>query len=155
MPARPALLAALLGLGLLPACASIPNNQGYIADAELVAGVQPGVDNRQSVQKALGRPTLSGQWSDDVWYYVSRNTGQFAARRPRPKSQEILIVRFAADGSVAAVERRGLEKVANISPESDKTPTLGREEGLLGEIFGNIGAVGAIPGAGGGAGGPE
>lgn len=126
----------------------IQNNQGYIADEELANSVQPGVDNKESVEKALGRPTLASKWDDNVWYYISRNTRQLAFARPVPSTQRILIVRFSPDGSVAAVERRGLEQVADISPNSDKTPTLGRESTLLEDLFGNIGTVGAAPGAG-------
>ena len=37
--------------------------------------------------------------------------------------------------------------MSRISPEGDKTPTLGRERSFFEDIFGNIGAVGA-PGAG-------
>lgn len=125
------------------------NNQGYIADEELVSSVQPGVDNKESVEKALGRPTMAAQWDDNVWYYMSRNTKQLAFARPVPKDQRILIVRFGADGTVTAVEKHGMEKVADISPDPDKTPTLGREASLLEDLFGNLGTVGAAPGAGG------
>ncbi len=41
----------------------------------------------------------------------------------------------------------GLELVSKISPNGDKTPTLGRHRSFFEDIFGNIGAVGA-PGAG-------
>lgn len=143
--------AALLALAVA-GCARIPNTMGYIVDEELLAGVQPGVDNRDSVAKALGRPTMVTQWDDKVWYYISRNTGQRAFLRPRPTSQSILIVRFDDRGTVASVERRGLEKVADISPDSDRTPTLGRERSLLEDIFGNIGSFGGVPA--GGPGGP-
>lgn len=142
------LAAALLGTA---ACAErqIQNNQGYIADEELANSVQPGVDNKESVEKALGRPTLASKWDSNVWYYISRNTRQLAFARPVPASQRIMIVRFAPDGTVAAVERRGLEQVTDLSPNKDKTPTLGREATLLEDLFGNIGTVGAAPGAGG------
>jgi hypothetical protein len=73
---------------------------------------------------------------------------QLAFARPVPKDQRVLIVRFAPDGNVTAVERRGLEQVADISP-TDKTPTLGRETGLIEDLFGNIGQVGSVPGGGG------
>jgi hypothetical protein len=49
---------------------------------------------------------------------------------------------------VAGVDRRGLEQVADLTPNSDKTPTLGREATLLEDLFGNIGTVGAAPGGG-------
>lgn len=145
-------LAALAFSGCA-ATRTIQNNQGYIADEELVASVQPGVDNRESVQRALGRPTMASQWGDPNWYYISRTTRQVAFARPRPKDQRIIIVRFAPDGTVASVERRGMEKVAGIEPHRDKTPTLGRETGILEDLFGNIGQVGSLP-SGGGAGGP-
>ncbi len=150
---RPALLlAAAAALALAPGCARTPNMQGYVVDEELVAGVQPGVDNRQSVQRALGRPTMMSQWNDRRWYYVSRQTGQRAFLRPVPTAQSILIVTFDEAGNVESVERRGLEKVADISPNRDRTPTLGREAGILEDLFGNIGQVGT--GAPVGAGGP-
>lgn len=144
------ILIPLLLLGAA-GCTRFQNNQGYIADEELVTSVQPGVDNKQSVERALGRPTMSGQFDDTVWYYVSRNTNQLAFARPVPKNQSVLIVRFGPDGNVTAVERRGMELVANISPDSDKTPTLGRETGIIEDLFGNIGQVGSVPGGGGGA----
>ncbi len=152
MPVSPYIsLPLLLALGLAgSACSRIPNNQGYVADEQLLSSVQPGVDTKESVQKALGRPTTMGQWDENVWYYVSRNTAQLAFRRPVPTVQNILIVKFAADGTVSEVSRRGLEQVATISPEKDKTPTLGRETGIIEDLFGNIGQVGGIPGGSGG-----
>jgi outer membrane protein assembly factor BamE (lipoprotein component of BamABCDE complex) len=130
-------------------CTRIRDTQGYLADEELLGSVQPGVDNRDSVNRALGRPTFLGQWNDNAWYYVSRNTRQFAFLKSRPAEQNILIVRFRADGTVDSVERRGLEQVADIAPDRDRTPTLGRETSILEDLFGNIGTVGAAPGAGG------
>lgn len=150
---QPLILLPLLALAA-SGCANkqMQNNQGYIADEELANSVQPGVDTKESVARALGRPTLESQWDPNVWYYVSRNTRQLAFARPVPQTQRVIIVRFAPDGSVASVDRRGLEQVANISPNSDKTPTLGKEATVLEDLFGNIGSVGA---GGGGGGGPQ
>src|SRR3546814_12089781 len=62
---------------------------------------------------------------------------------PKPVSQTVLHVRFDAAGNVVAVDRMGLEQVAQTSPSGDKTPTLGRHRSLFDELFGHIGAVGA------------
>lgn len=140
------LLAAALMLAA--GCTRVVETQGYLVDQELLQSVQPGVDNKESVAKALGRPTLTGQWSDNDWFYVSRTTKQYAFLRSEASSQNVLIVRFGPDGTVTAVERRGLDKVADIVPDEDKTPTLGREASLLEDLFGNIGTVGAVPGGG-------
>ena len=61
---------------------------------------------------------------------------------PHPSEQIVLHVRFDDAGNVQSVNRTGLELVSNISPSSDKTPTLGSHRSLFQELFGNIGAVG-------------
>ena len=145
-------LARLIALGVLVAvattgCSQLKGRQGYVVDPLLTSAITPGVDNRESVEKTLGRPTFVGQFSDNEYYYVSRETRQLAFAKPRPIDQQVLRVRFDTAGNVVAVDRTGLELVSRISPEGDKTPTLGRERSFFEDIFGNIGAVGA-PGAG-------
>ncbi len=128
-------------------CTQLKGRQGYVVDPVLTDAITVGVDNRESVEKTLGRPTFIGQFSDNEYYYLSRETRQLAFARPRPVEQQVLRIRFDAAGNVAAVDRTGLELVSKISPEGDKTKTLGRERSFFEDIFGNIGAVGA-PGAG-------
>ena len=137
----------LVGLTVLAlassGCSRIRQSQGYLIDETLLTSIQPGVDNRDSVAKTLGRPTFSAQFDAGEWYYVSRNTGQYAFANPKVLEQSILIISFDKAGNVAKVERRGMEQVARISPEKDKTITLGRDTGFLEELFGNLGSVGA------------
>ena len=124
-------------------CTKIKDHQGYIAEETLIAAIQPGVDNRESVEGTLGRPTFIGQFNQNDWYYVSRNTKNLAFNMPRPDAQIVLRVRFDEAGNVVSVDRKGMEQVASIDPSGAKTPTLGRRRGFLEELFGNIGAVGA------------
>lgn len=140
-----ALAAALLTGG----CASMRDHQGYIVDETLVAAVQPGVDNRESVTGTLGRPTFVGQFDQRDWYYVSRDTRQFAFNSPKPAAQTVLHIRFDEAGNVERVERTGMELVSNVNPSGEETPTLGRRRSLLEELFGNIGSLGQ-PGRSGG-----
>ena len=148
--ARIALAAGALALlPLAGGCARVRTHQGYIVDNLLVDSIQPGVDNKESVERTLGRPSFAGQFTPNEWYYVARDSRQLAFSKPKAVEQTVLRVRFDQAGNVVAVDKTGLELVAKINPEGDKTPTLGRERGLFEEIFGNIGAVGAA-GAGGG-----
>jgi outer membrane protein assembly factor BamE (lipoprotein component of BamABCDE complex) len=142
-------LAAALVLG---SCSKTKASQGYIVDETLLTSIQPGVDNRDSVAKTLGRPTFAAQFDAGEWYYVSRNTSQYAFLKPKLTNQSILVISFDGDGNVSKVERRGMEQVAAISPNPDKTPVLGREQGFFDDIFGNIGQVGSLPGGGAGGG---
>ena len=146
--------AAMLGAGLLVAgCSSIVGHKGYLADEVLLRSVQPGLDNRTSVQAALGQPSFTSQFGDPVWYYISSTTQQRPFTTPKISEHTVLAVRFDGAGNVVAAERTGLEQVARISPEDDETPTLGRERGFLQDLFGNIGQVGAAGVGGQGAGG--
>jgi outer membrane protein assembly factor BamE (lipoprotein component of BamABCDE complex) len=139
-----AILGAAMAASLLGGCTRITNHQGHILDDTLVAAIQPGVDNRESVLGTIGRPSFTGQFDgvDRDWYYVSRFTRQLAFQTPRPTRQTVLRVRFDASGNVERVDRTGLELAANVRPSREETPTLGSERSLLEELFGNIGAVG-------------
>ena len=141
-------VALALALAAAAACTPIRDHQGYVIDDPLVAQIQPGVDNRDSVAASLGRPTFVGQFDQRDWYYVSRNTRQLAFNLPRPEEQSIVHVRFDAAGNVERVNRTGLEYVVNIDPSDEKTPTLGRSRSLFEELFGNIGALGTAGQAG-------
>ena len=146
--------ALAMGLAMLAGgCASIKDHRGYMVDQALVDSVQPGVDNRLSVERALGRPTFVSQFGEPAWYYVSMDTKQSPFGRPRTEQQTVLRVRFDAAGNVAGVEKRGMEKIVRLSPDGHKTPTLGKDRSFLEDLFGNIGSVGA-PGMGGGEAGP-
>ena len=139
---RAALTLAFGALMLAAGCAPIRDHQGYLLDDALATAIQPGVDNRESVQSTLGRPTFIGQFDPRDWYYVSRATRQMAFTMPRPSEQTVLHVRFDEAGNVERVERTGMELVSRISPSNEETPTLGRNRSLFDELFGNIGAVG-------------
>jgi outer membrane protein assembly factor BamE (lipoprotein component of BamABCDE complex) len=137
-----ALLCLAFGATLSSGCTRIADHQGILLDEQLVAAVQPGVDTRDSVVGTLGRPSFVGQFDQHDWYYVSRTTRQLAFYMPRPTEQTVLHIRFDDAGNVQSVNRTGLELVSNITPSSDKTPTLGNHRSLFQELFGNIGAVG-------------
>ena len=145
--------AALLGaLALVSGCTSVVDHRGYIADPVLLQSVHPGIDNRQSVEGTLGRPTFTSQFGEPVWYYVSSITRQKPFASPRISNHTVLAVRFDQAGNVISAERSGLEQVARINPENDETPTLGRDRSFFEDLFGNIGQVGTGAGAAGGGG---
>src|SRR5690606_25139276 len=55
--------------GLAAGCSSIQDHRGYIADQTLVGAIQPGIDNKTSVEGTLGRPTFKSQFGEETWYY--------------------------------------------------------------------------------------
>lgn len=126
------------------ACSRVRSHQGYVLDQQLVEAIQPGIDNRDSVEKTLGRPTFVGQFNSNDWFYIQRESKQLAFASPKPVKQTVLRVRFDTTGNVAAVDKAGVERVAKVNLEGDKTPTLGKDRSFFEELFGNIGAVGSV-----------
>jgi outer membrane protein assembly factor BamE (lipoprotein component of BamABCDE complex) len=142
--------AIALSAALLAGCGGVRAHRGAVLDKQVAAAIQPGVDNKASVEKTLGRPTFTGQFDPNEWYYVARDTQQLAFRDPKVVDQTVLHVRFDAAGNVVAVNTTGKELVANIDPSDKATPTLGRRRSFFDELFGNIGTVGSgiTPGGG-------
>ena len=134
---------------LVGGCSAIKDHRGYLVDTALVDSVMVGVDNRQSVEHTLGRPTFVSQYGIESWYYVSIDTKQAAFRRPRPYNEMVLRVRFDDRGNVARLDRAGTEKVVKLNPDGTYTETLGRKRTFFEDLFGNIGTVGTGMGGGG------
>jgi outer membrane protein assembly factor BamE (lipoprotein component of BamABCDE complex) len=132
----------------LAGCSTFNTHKGAVIDTQLASAIQPGIDNKASVEKVLGRPSFTGQFSENDWYYVSRDTQVYAFRNPSVTRQTALHIRFDQAGNVVAVNRSGKELVASVDPANRKTPTLGRDRGFFDELFGNIGAMGVPGGAG-------
>jgi outer membrane protein assembly factor BamE (lipoprotein component of BamABCDE complex) len=153
MKARTGAAVLLVAAALLPGCASIRESRGYIEDPTLTTLIQPKIDNRQSVEGTLGRPTFTSQFGTPTWYYVSSITGQRPFNRPRIREHSVLAVTFDASGRVSEVKRSGVDQLVYLDPNGSKTPVLGRERTFLEDLFGNIGQVGSTGLPGGGAGG--
>ena len=137
-------IAALLGATALAAgCSTINDHRGFIAEESLIGAIQPGIDNQQSVEGTLGRPSFTSQFGPPTWYYVSSFTKQAPFGRPQIYEHSVLAIRFDQAGNVIEAKRSGVDEVVRISPDGDETPTLGRERTFLQDLFGNIGQVGA------------
>ena len=135
-----AIFAGALALG---GCSPVHLHHGYVLENTLTNAIQPGTDNKDSVMNTLGRPSFSGTFDQNDWYYVSRETRNMGYSSPHLIEQTILHVHFDKNGNVASVDHVGMQQVASIHPSHDKTPTLGSRRSLFDELFGNIGAVGA------------
>jgi outer membrane protein assembly factor BamE (lipoprotein component of BamABCDE complex) len=130
-------------------CSRTKDLKGYIADQDLISQIQAGTDNRASVIKTLGRPTVESEFDKNTWYYVSRPTKKIAFFHPKPIDQQVVVVRFDAKGNVAKVEKLGMDQIVAVNASDDKTPTRGKDISALQQIFGNIGKFSPAGAAGG------
>jgi len=133
-------IALCLAAGLATtACGNGRAIRGYIFDKELAAAIMPGVDNRQSVKSTLGTPSVSADFTNDTWYYVSTTVRIRPVFWPDAKEHRVLAISFNDSGVVDNVDNYDLGDMRKINPVGDRTPTRGRELSLFQQIFGSVG----------------
>ncbi len=132
----------VLGLALIvAACQPLYTNHGYIPTDQDLAILQIGIDTRDSVAATIGKPTLSELLGDDAWYYVQSRWKTVGAAASVEIAREVVAITFDIGGTVANIERFGLEK-GRIVPLSRRVTTTNiRGKGVLAQIFGNIGKL--------------
>lgn len=141
MPARPFRRASRLALAaalVLSACAPQMRVHGYVPSAADVSRITPGVDDRFTVEEALGRPSSSGLLGDSTWYYVQSTTAQVAYNAPQVVDRVVLAVAFDDTGLVRSIDRYGIEDGRIINLTTRITETGGRQLGVLEQLFGNL-----------------
>lgn len=132
-------VAAALAASLLAGCAREMESHGYAPAAEELATIQVGQDTRNTVRRKIGRPSATGIFTDDGWYYVASEVENYLFYEPRVASRRVVAVRFDQNDVVASVNEYGLEDGRVIDLETRTTPTLGRELTILQQVLGNIG----------------
>ena len=132
----------VLGLAvIIAACRPIFTNHGYIPTEADLAVLQIGIDTRESVAATIGKPTVSELLGDDAWYYVQSRWKTVGAAASVEIDREVVAITFDVGGTVANIERFGLEK-GRIVPLSRRVTTTNiRGKGVLAQIFGNIGKL--------------
>ncbi|WP_424811645.1 outer membrane protein assembly factor BamE [Roseococcus sp. YIM B11640] len=125
--------------------------RGHAVTEEQLAQVTPGVSTRNDVQAALGSPSQSGTFTDDVWYYISGVTQLRPARALALRSQKVVVVKFDDRGTVQEVRELTDADMPRVDFVSRETPTPGNDRSILQALFGNIGRFGPTPGGGVGA----
>ncbi|MEO3387627.1 outer membrane protein assembly factor BamE [Mesorhizobium sp. CAU 1741] len=140
-PARMALVAAGTAL-LLAGCnagealrASETISHGYVVDEETIAMVPVG-SSREQVLLALGSPSTTATFGNEVLYYVSQTRKRsFAFSRPQVVSQSVLAVYLGEDGRVTNLANYGLQDGKVFDFISRTTPTGGAEESFIGQLI--------------------
>jgi len=127
-------------------CSSIVDTRGNMVSPEQIALIKPGVDDTERVRKVFGSPTSTGAFDPSAWYYIARKTETTAFLTPAVVDSQVVVVRFNDRGLVTAIERRGPEATAEIEVTDRETPTAGHGEGVIQQLFGNVGRFNKNPG---------
>jgi outer membrane protein assembly factor BamE (lipoprotein component of BamABCDE complex) len=134
---------ALAVLMLLAACSPVYRNHGYAPSDDELALLKVGVDTRETVAEAVGRPSAQGLLNDEAWYFVQSRWRQAGLRPAEELERQVVAISFDASGRVANIERFDLTdgQVVALSRRVTETNVKGRS--ALAQITGNIGRLNA------------
>lgn len=133
-----ALLCLLVVLGL-GACAATYSNHGYVPSDSELAELVVGVDSRATVDDVIGAPSSSGLLAGGDYYYVRSRVRNYGMFRPEVIERQVLAISFDEAGTIANIERFGLEdgKVVALSRRVTDSSVVGN--GFWRQILGNFG----------------
>jgi outer membrane protein assembly factor BamE (lipoprotein component of BamABCDE complex) len=127
---------AVIALG---ACAADITKHGHIMNDEDLAQVKEGM-SRDQVVLALGTPDTKSTVGQEAFYYISSTTKRSAAfLSPTLVDRRVVAVYFDKKDNVQRVAHYGLQDGKVIDFVKRETPSKGSEDGLLKELFRNIG----------------
>jgi outer membrane protein assembly factor BamE (lipoprotein component of BamABCDE complex) len=134
---------AALTLVLATACAPVVRNHGYVPSDQELAADEVGTDTRDSVAEKVGRPSVQGLLDDTAWFYVQSRWETRGARAAQEVDRQVLAISFNEAGTVANIERFGLERGKIVPLSRRVTESSVQGMGVLRQLLGNLGRLNA------------
>ena len=120
--------------------------QGHQFQEEDLNQVRDGMSKEQ-VTLALGTPDTQSAVGGGAYYYISTTAEQpMAFMTPSVTDRHVVAVYFNKQNRVEKIANYGLKDGVVVDVVSRETPSYTRDQGILKELFRNIGASPAIPG---------
>nr|WP_246259334.1 MULTISPECIES: outer membrane protein assembly factor BamE [Chelativorans] len=118
--------------------------QGYVIDPQALELVPVG-SSREQVLLALGTPSTTATFDNEVFYYISQKRVRGAAfMNAKLVDQQVLAVYFGPDQRVTQIAHYGLQDGKVFDFISRTTPTGGRDQNFIAQMIAGV-ARGAPP----------
>lgn len=135
-------LAFVLGASLcLSGCLGFNEREirrGYVVEPQSLAQVKQGMPAPQ-VLEILGNPSTTSTVGGSAWYYVSQVVDQtFAFTSPEITDQRVVAIYFDGGKKVVRKADYGLKDGKVFDFVSRTTPTGGRDDHFIQNVFGSI-----------------
>lgn len=142
--------AALLAAGLLLAgCGDTVIRQGHQFQDEDTAQIHPGMGKDQVVL-ALGTPDTQSTAGGGAYYYISQTAHQpMPFMKPEVTDRRVIAVYFDGKDRVQQIANYGMKDGKVFDFVKRETPAYSHDQGLIKELFRNIGVGPSLPGIGG------
>jgi len=132
---------AAFGLLILAvgACAATFENHGYVPSDTDLEQIVVGVDTRDTVADAVGRPTSFGVLETGGWYYTQSRWRNFAFKAPKIIDRQLVAITYSDVGVVENIERFTLEDGRVIALSRRVTNSNVKGISLIRQLLGNFG----------------
>jgi outer membrane protein assembly factor BamE (lipoprotein component of BamABCDE complex) len=115
--------------------------QGYVIDQEQIDLVPVG-SSREQVLLALGTPSTTATFDNEVFYYISqKRVRPVAFQNPKLVDQRVLAVYFGPDGRVTQIANYGMQDGKPFDFITRTTPTGGRDYTFLSQLLSGVGKI--------------
>ncbi|MFC5386380.1 outer membrane protein assembly factor BamE [Aquamicrobium segne] len=116
-------------------------HQGYIVDQQSLDMVPVG-SSREQVMLALGTPSTTATFDNEVFYYISQTRKRpVAFANAKVVEQSVLAVYFGEDGRVSNIANYGLKDGKVFDFISRTTPTGGKDQNFLAQVISGAGKM--------------
>ncbi|MDZ5696891.1 MULTISPECIES: outer membrane protein assembly factor BamE [Phyllobacteriaceae] len=112
--------------------------QGYVIDEQALELVPEG-SSREQVLLALGTPSTTATFDNEVFYYISQKRVRGAAfMKPRLVDQQVLAVYFNNDQRVERIAHYGMKDGKLFDFITRTTPTGGKDQNFLAQMIAGV-----------------
>lgn len=109
--------------------------QGYVIDQAAIDSVPVG-SSREQVLLALGSPSTTATFDNEVFYYISQTRRRpVAFANPKLVDQKILAVYFGKEGRVTQIAHYGMKDGKVFDFITRTTPTGGKDMNFLAQLL--------------------
>lgn len=131
--------AALFLAVLLTGCSEELITHGDKLDADRLARISPGTQNRDDVAAILGSPSSTATFNSKTWYYISATQAKRSIFDNEIVDRQIVVIHFNDEGTVHDVEQYGLERGKEVELVERETPSFGESVSIVQQMIGNLG----------------
>jgi outer membrane protein assembly factor BamE (lipoprotein component of BamABCDE complex) len=112
--------------------------RGYVIEDTLLDQVKPGMP-AEKVLDVLGDPSTTSTVGGGAWYYISQLVSQsFQFSKPQVTDQRVVAVYFDNSKKVVRIANYGLQDGKVFDFISRTTPTTGKDQSFVGNLFRSI-----------------
>lgn len=134
-------IAGLCAAAGLAGCAvTLEDKHGYVPTESELSAIEVGRDTRETVTTLIGQPGLESLRTENGWYYVRSDYETFLWREREEVNREVVAILYSEAGTVANIERYGLEDGRVVSLSRRVTDSNITGISFLRQLVGNLGS---------------